>query len=74
MGFLSRLLVPHGGTSGGGRGTETCPGYPTLGGRCRRDHILKQHPRWSFTQAGGLFRWTAPSGRTYTVGPDIHPV
>ena len=45
-----------------------------LGGRCRRDHILKQHPRWGFRQEGGDFTWTAPSGRSYTVGPDAHPV
>jgi hypothetical protein len=42
--------------------------------KTRRDHILKQHPRWRFTQDGGVFEWTAPSGRTYTVDPDIHPV
>jgi hypothetical protein len=56
----------------GGTGGPTC--RCNLGGRCRRDHILKQHPRWRFTQDGGVFRWTAPSGRTYTAGPDSHPV
>jgi hypothetical protein len=56
----------------GGTGGPTCT--CNLGGRCRRDHILKQHPRWSFTQDGGVFQWTAPSGRIYAVGPDIHPV
>src|SRR5215469_1209413 len=55
-----------------GTGGPTCE--CNLGGRCRRDHILKQHRRWTFTQAGGMFRWTAPSGRTYTVDPDTHPV
>ena len=55
-----------------GTGGPTCA--CNLGGRCRRDHILKQHPRWRFSQDGGMFRWTAPSGRTYTAGPDIHPV
>jgi len=55
-----------------GTGGPTCA--CNLGGRCRRDHILKQHPRWTFTQAGGEFRWTAPSGRTYTTDPDSHPV
>ena len=55
-----------------GTGGPTCA--CNLGGRCRRDHILKQHPRWRFTQAGGDFRWTAPSGRTYTASPDSHPV
>jgi hypothetical protein len=29
---------------------------------------------WTFTQDGGVFQWTAPSGRTYAVSPDIHPV
>jgi Domain of unknown function (DUF222) len=55
-----------------GQGGRTCS--CNLGGRCRRDHILKQHPRWGFTQDGGEFTWTAPSGRHYTVGPDTHPV
>lgn len=54
-----------------GQGGRTCS--CNLGGRCRRDHILKQHPRWGFTQDGGQFTWTAPSGRRYTVGPDTHP-
>jgi hypothetical protein len=56
----------------GGAGGPTCA--CNLGGRCRRDHILKQHPRWRFTQDRGEFTWTAPSGRRYTVGPDTHPV
>jgi hypothetical protein len=56
----------------GATGGPTCA--CNLGGRCRRDHILKQHPRWGFTQDGGEFTWTAPSGRRYTVGPDTHPV
>jgi len=45
-----------------------------LGGRCRSDHILKQHPRWGFTQDGDEFTWVTPAGRTYTIGPDTHPV
>jgi hypothetical protein len=56
----------------GGTGGPTC--RCNLGGRCRRDHILKQHPRWRFTQDGGKFTWIAPSGRRYTVVPDTHPV
>jgi len=55
-----------------GTGGPTCK--CNLGGRCRRDHILKQHPRWTFTQNGGMFQWTAPSGRTYTARPHTHPV
>jgi hypothetical protein len=32
---------------------------------------LKQHPRWSVTQLSpGVFRWTTPSGRSYTSRPD----
>ena len=46
-----------------------------LGGACRRDHQLKQHPRWNLEQTRpGEFTWTTPAGRTYTVGPDIHPI
>jgi Domain of unknown function (DUF222) len=46
-----------------------------LGGGCRRDHQLKQHPRWKLEQTRpGWFTWTTAAGRTYTTGPDIHPV
>ena len=46
-----------------------------LGGACRSDHQLKQHPRWKLEQTTpGHFTWTTPAGRTYTTGPDIHPV
>jgi len=46
-----------------------------LGGGCRRDHQLKQHPRWRLEQTRpGFFTWVTPAGRTYPVGPDIHPV
>jgi hypothetical protein len=46
-----------------------------LGGACRKDHQLKQHPRWKLEQVRpGWFRWTTPAGRTYTTGPDIYPV
>ena len=46
-----------------------------LGGACRRDHQLKQHPRWKLEQTRpGEFTWTTPAGRKYTVAPDIHPV
>jgi Domain of unknown function (DUF222) len=41
-----------------------------LGGVCRRDHDLKQNPRWKLAQLRpGWFEWTAPSGRTYTSEP-----
>jgi Domain of unknown function (DUF222) len=46
-----------------------------LGGGCRRDHQLKQHPRWKLEQdRPGFFTWVTPTGRTYPVGPDTHPV
>ena len=46
-----------------------------LGGACRRDHQLKQHPRWKLEQTRpGEFTWTTPAGRKYTAAPDIHPV
>jgi hypothetical protein len=51
--------------------TCTC----NLGGACRRDHQLKQHPRWKLRQTRpGRFTWTTPAGRTYSTGPDTHPV
>jgi hypothetical protein len=44
-----------------------------LGGACRSDHQLKQHPRWKLEQTRpGEFTWTTPAGRTYTTGPDTH--
>ena len=53
----------------GGR-TCTC----NIGGGCRTHHQLKQHPRWQLKQIRpGEFTWTAPSGRTYTTGPDTQP-
>jgi hypothetical protein len=46
-----------------------------LGGGCRRDHQLKQHPRWRLEQTRpGFFIWVTPAGRTYPIGPDTHPV
>jgi len=46
-----------------------------LGGGCRRDHQLKQHPRWRLEQIRpGFFTWVTPAGRTYTTGPDTYPV
>jgi hypothetical protein len=46
-----------------------------LGGACRSDHQLKQHPRWKLEQTQpGIFTWTTPAGRTYVTSPDIHPV
>ena len=54
----------------GGR-TCLCNGGP----KCRRDHRLKQDPRWTVDQLpGGTFRWTTPTGRQYTTEPTRYPV
>ena len=46
-----------------------------LGGFCRHDHILKHLPGWHVTQpAPGTFHWTTPTGRTYLITPDTHPI
>jgi hypothetical protein len=48
-----------------------CNGGP----KCRHDHRLKQDPRWKVDQVpDGTFRWTTPSGRTYTTEPTCYPV
>ena len=54
----------------GGR-TCLCNGGP----KCRRDHRLKQDPRWTVDQLpGGTFRWTTPTGRQYTTEPTRYPI
>jgi hypothetical protein len=54
----------------GGR-TCLCNGGP----KCRRDHRLKQDPKWKADQLpDGTFRWTTPSGRQYTTEPTRYPV
>ena len=54
------------------KGGPTC--RCNLGGLCRAHHILKHHPGWTLTQPRpGVFQWTTPAGRTYTVTPDIQP-
>jgi hypothetical protein len=46
-----------------------------LGALCRYHHQLKQHPQWRLEQpAPGTFTWTTPTGRSYTVQPDLHGV
>jgi hypothetical protein len=43
--------------------------------KCRHDHRRKQHPHWQVGQLpDGTFRWTAPSGRTYTTEPTKYPI
>jgi Domain of unknown function (DUF222) len=45
------------------------------GPKCRHDHRLKQHPKWTVDQLpDGTFTWTTPSGRTYTTEPTRYPI
>jgi hypothetical protein len=54
----------------GGR-TCLCNGGP----KCRHDHRLKQHPKWTVDQLpDGTFRWSTPAGRTYTTEPTRYPI
>jgi Domain of unknown function (DUF222) len=54
-------------------GGRTC--RCNTGPKCRHDHRLKQHPRWTVAQLpDGTFRWTTPSGRTYTTEPTRYPI
>ncbi|MGH3177945.1 MAG: hypothetical protein ACRDPF_29225, partial [Streptosporangiaceae bacterium] len=51
--------------------TCLCNGGP----KCRRDHRLKQDPRWTVDQLpDGTFRWTTPTGRQYTTEPTRYPI
>ncbi len=54
-------------------GGRTC--LCNTGPKCRHDHRLKQHRRWKVEQLpDGTFRWTTPSGRTYTAEPTRYPI
>ena len=54
-------------------GGRTC--LCNAGPKCRHDHRLKQHPRWKVDQLpDGTFRWTTPSGRSYTTEPTRYPI
>ena len=45
------------------------------GPKCRHEHRLKQHPRWTVEQpTPATFRWTTPSGRQYTTEPTRYPI
>src|SRR6266568_3446749 len=62
------------------RGTLTaehasCPGCVCEDSpKCRRDHRVKQHPKWTVEQLpDATFRWTTPSGRRYTKEPTRYP-
>jgi len=57
--------------------TVPYPNGPTcqcnLAPKCRRHHRCKQATGWRVEQpAPGMFRWTVPSGRTYTSTPTVH--
>ena len=44
-------------------GGRTC--LCNTGPKCRHDHRLKQHPKWTVDQLpDGTFRWTTPAGRS----------
>jgi hypothetical protein len=48
-----------------------CNGHP----KCRRDHRVKQHPRWHVEQlASGNVQWTTPAGRQYATEPTRYPI
>jgi hypothetical protein len=54
-------------------GGRTC--LCNTGPKCRHDHRLKQQPGWKVDQLpDGTFRWTTPSGRTYTTEPTRYPI
>jgi hypothetical protein len=54
-------------------GGRTC--LCNTGPKCRHDHRLKQHPKWTVDQLpDGTFRWATPSGRTYTTEPTRYPI
>lgn len=57
--------------------TVPYPDGPTcqcnLAPKCRRHHRCKQATGWKVEQqAPGTFRWTVPSGRTYTSTPTVY--
>ncbi len=54
-------------------GGRTC--LCNAGPKCRHDHRVKQQPRWKVDQLpDGTFRWTTPSGRSYTTEPTRYPI
>ncbi len=54
-------------------GGRTC--LCNAGPKCRHDHRLKQHPRWTVDQLpDGTFRWTTPAGRSYDTEPTRYPI
>jgi Domain of unknown function (DUF222) len=54
-------------------GGRTC--RCNTGPKCRHDHRLKQHPKWTVDQLpDGTFRWTTPAGRQYTTEPTRYPI
>jgi hypothetical protein len=54
-------------------GGRTC--LCNTGPKCRHDHRLKQHPKWTVQQLpDGTFRWTTPASRSYTTEPTRYPI
>jgi hypothetical protein len=55
------------------KGGRTC--RCNLGNTCRSHHQLKQLPGWTLEHPSpGIFTWRTPSGLSYTVPPDRHPI
>ena len=49
---------------------RTCLTLENHAPKCRRDHRLKQDPRWKVDQLpDGTFRWTTPAGGPTTPNP-----
>jgi hypothetical protein len=54
-------------------GGRTC--LCNAGPKCRRDHRLKQDPRWKVEQlTPAILRWTTPTGRVYTTEATRYPI
>jgi Domain of unknown function (DUF222) len=54
-------------------GGRTC--LCNAGPKCRHDHRLKQHPKWTVDQLpDGTFTWTTPAGRSYATEPARYPI
>jgi hypothetical protein len=54
-------------------GGRTC--LCNTGPKCRHDHRLKQHPKWTVDQhPDSTFTWTTPAGRTYDTEPTRYPI
>ena len=58
------------------RGTGGSTSAANLAPLCERDHLIKTHARWTLTtdpNDPGSYRWTTPTGHTYTSRPPPPP-